>query len=86
MKSFKKIYAFGFMTIIHPSGQTDKVTIEQLETRLKLTNNTIKELKRELKTHLYDIGKISSKNPIRRLLIKRQVKREQKRTDNTKNT
>jgi len=78
MNPFKKIYQYGYMFIIHPSGQTEKVTIENLETNLILIDNSVKILKQERIDCINDITKISSKNRIKRFFIKRKVVKDGK--------
>lgn len=74
--SFKKFYAFGKMTILHSSGEVKNITTQKLKQKRKKTLQHISELKEALKIIDNDIAKIHSKNPIKRMLIKRKLKRK----------
>lgn len=86
MKAFKKIYEFGFMTLIHPSGHTDRVQIPQLENSIAEIDDNIKRLKAERKILLDDRAKISSKYRIKRFFIKRKVAKDGKTQTETGQT
>lgn len=76
MKPFEKHYAFGFMTIIHPSGITQKIGIGKLESDLQIIAQEQKEIAAKRTECIDDIAKISSRNRVTRYFIKRNINRK----------